>query len=83
MPGSVNTISFVPGGTKSTAFGVTLEPSFPANLALAAMSVGNRRLFAPLEAADLETPMSSELRQVLVTSWGHWRGEAMAIVEAA
>ena len=24
-----------------------------------------------------------ELRQVLVTSWGHWRGEALAVVEAA
>ena len=28
-------------------------------------------------------PMDSELRQVLVTSWGHWRGEALAVVEAA
>ena len=28
-------------------------------------------------------PMTDELRQVLVTSWGHWRGEALAVVEAA
>ena len=30
-----------------------------------------------------EQPMTDELRHVLVTSWGHWRGEALAVVEAA
>lgn len=64
-----------------TAFGHSLEPSFPANLALAAMAIAQRRLFAPLDAT--EEMMDSELRQVLVTSWGHWRGEALAVVEAA
>jgi 3-oxoacyl-[acyl-carrier-protein] synthase II len=66
-----------------TALGHSLEPSFPANLALAAKSLANRRLFPPLEAAELEAPMTNELRQVLVTSWGHWRGETLAVVEAA
>ena len=64
----------------ATAFGHSLEPSFPANLALAALSLSRRRLFAPLEPD--EQPMTDELRQVLVTSWGHWRGEALAVVEA-
>jgi 3-oxoacyl-[acyl-carrier-protein] synthase II len=73
----------LPARGTATAFGHSLEPSFPANLALAAMSLTNRRLFAPLESADLETPTPNELRQVLVTSWGHWRGEAMAVLEAA
>jgi 3-oxoacyl-[acyl-carrier-protein] synthase II len=65
----------------ATAFGHSIEPSFPANLALAAMAVSRRRLFAPLEPQ--EQPMTGELRQLLVTSWGHWRGEALAVVEAA
>jgi 3-oxoacyl-[acyl-carrier-protein] synthase II len=73
----------LPVRATATAFGHSLEPSFPANLAVAAMSLANRRLFPPLETAELETPMASELRQVLVTSWGHWRGEALAVVEAA
>ena len=64
----------------ATAVGHSLEPSFPANLALAALSLSRRRLFAPLEPD--EQPMTDELRQVLVTSWGHWRGEALAVVEA-
>jgi 3-oxoacyl-[acyl-carrier-protein] synthase II len=65
----------------ATAFGHSLEPSFPANLAMAAIALSRRRLFAPLEPE--ERPMEEELRDVLVTSWGHWRGEALAVVEAA
>jgi 3-oxoacyl-[acyl-carrier-protein] synthase II len=67
-------------GTAS-ALGHSIEPSFPANLALAAMALSQQRLFNPLEPE--EQPMQSELRQVLVTSWGHWRGEALALLEAA
>jgi 3-oxoacyl-[acyl-carrier-protein] synthase II len=73
----------LPVRATASALGHSLEPSFPANLALAAQSLANRRLFAPLDQAELETPMAAELRQVLVTSWGHWRGEALAVVEAA
>ncbi|MDR3538416.1 MAG: beta-ketoacyl-ACP synthase [Acetobacteraceae bacterium] len=65
----------------ATALGHSLEPSFPANLALAAGAVARGRLFAPLE--DTEAPMEAPLRQALVTSWGHWRGEALAVVTAA
>jgi 3-oxoacyl-[acyl-carrier-protein] synthase II len=72
----------MPVRATTTAFGHSLEPSFPANLALAAMSLSKHRLFAPLEPADLEAPMATDLHQALVTSWGHWRGEALAVVEA-
>ncbi|MBS0561738.1 MAG: beta-ketoacyl-ACP synthase [Proteobacteria bacterium] len=64
----------------ATAFGHSLEPSFPAAVALAALSLQRGRLFAPLEAA--EQAMDDALRQVLVTSWGHWRGEATALLAA-
>ena len=73
----------LPVRATATAFGHSLEPSFPANLAVAAISLARRRLFQPLEAAEFEAPMTAELRQVLVTSWGHWRGESLAVVEAA
>ena len=43
------------------------------------MAVAKGRLFAPLEAA--EAAMSEPLRRALVTSWGLWRGEAMALVD--
>jgi 3-oxoacyl-[acyl-carrier-protein] synthase II len=73
----------MPARATATAVGHSIEPSFPANLALAAIALSRRRLFAPLEEADLEAPMAADLHQVLVTSWGHWRGEALAVVEAA
>jgi 3-oxoacyl-[acyl-carrier-protein] synthase II len=38
-------------------------------------------LFPPLE--DAERPMTTPLTQALVTSWGHWRGEALALVTPA
>jgi 3-oxoacyl-[acyl-carrier-protein] synthase II len=71
----------VPVRAAATALGHSLEPSFPANLALAALAVNRNVLFPPLE--DAERAMTEPLTQVLVTSWGHWRGEALALVTAA
>jgi 3-oxoacyl-[acyl-carrier-protein] synthase II len=70
----------LPVRAAATAFGHSLEPSFLGSLALAATAVQRGTLFAPLEAA--EAPMTGTLRQALVTSWGLWRGEAMAVVDA-
>ncbi|MBO0710567.1 MAG: beta-ketoacyl-ACP synthase [Acetobacteraceae bacterium] len=70
----------LPSRATASALGHSLEPSFPASLALAAIALAKRRLFAPLEAS--EAPMEADLRQVLVTSWGHWRGEGLALLEA-
>ena len=69
-----------------THFGHGLEPQFPANIALAAAALGSGRLFAPADA--FERAMDGALRQVLlrqvvVTSIGHWRGEGLVLVEAA
>ncbi|HVY14983.1 MAG TPA: beta-ketoacyl-ACP synthase [Rhodopila sp.] len=71
----------LPVRASATALGHSLEPAFPASLALAALAVKHGTLFPPLEPA--EAAMASPLRQALVTGWGHWRGEAMALVEAA
>lgn len=65
----------------ATTVGHTLEPAFPTGIALAAISIAKGRLFGPLEPA--ETPMPGPLRQALVTAWGHWRSEALALVTAA
>lgn len=65
----------------ATALGHAMEPSFIANLAIAADCVAQRRLFGPLDAG--EVPMAADLHQIVVTSWGHWRGESMALVMGA
>ena len=64
----------------ATALGHSIEPAFPAALALAALALQRGELFAPLEDHTLETPMSAPLKAALVTGWGHWRGEAMAVL---
>jgi 3-oxoacyl-[acyl-carrier-protein] synthase II len=68
-----------------THFGHGLEPQFPANIALAAAALGSGGLFAPADA--FERAMDGALRQVLlrqavVTSIGHWRGEGLVLLEA-
>jgi 3-oxoacyl-[acyl-carrier-protein] synthase II len=65
----------------ASALGHSLEPSFPAGLALGALALSHGRLFAPLSNA--EAAMPGQLAQVLVTSWGNWRGEAMALLTPA
>jgi len=65
----------------ATALGHAMEPSFIANLALAADALSRGALFAPLEPT--EAAMTTPLCQVLVTAWGHWRGEGMALVTRA
>jgi 3-oxoacyl-[acyl-carrier-protein] synthase II len=71
----------LPVRAAGNAFGNTMEPSFIANIALAAIALSRGRLFPPLEGA--EQAMDGPLRDVLVTGWGHWRGEALAHVTAA
>lgn len=71
----------LPVRATATALGHSMEPSFIANIALAADAVARGRLFAPLEPG--EVAMATTLRQVLVTGWGHWRGEGMALVVQA
>ncbi len=71
----------LPVRATATAIGHSLEPAFPASLAFAAMALRHGTLFPPLEAA--EQAMTAPLTQALVTSWGHWRGEALALVTAA
>ena len=63
-----------------THLGHGLEPQFPANIALAVAALRAGKLFAPGDAS--ETPMDGDLKQVAVTSIGHWRGEGIALIEA-
>ena len=71
----------LPVRATGTALGHSMEPSFIANIALAADAVARGVLFGPLEPG--EGAMAGPLRQVLVTGWGHWRGEGMALVVKA
>jgi 3-oxoacyl-[acyl-carrier-protein] synthase II len=71
----------LPVRSATTALGNSVEPSFPASVALAAMCVARGKLFPPLEPA--EAPYDGRPDGVFVTSWGIWRGEATALVVPA
>ena len=71
----------MPTRASATAFGHSLEPSFLANLALAATSLSQRRLFAPLEAE--EQPMDESFARCWSLPGAIWRGEALAVIETA
>ncbi len=60
-----------------------VEAHFPLGIALAALAIRNGAFFPPFETADVEQGSGSTPEQVLVTGWGHWRGEAMALVTKA
>lgn len=71
----------LPVRAAATALGNSTEASFPAAVALAAMSIARGNLFPPLEPTEIacETPPTG----LFVTSWGIWRGEATALVVPA
>jgi len=66
------------------ALGHGMEAAFLGNLVLAAIAARRKRLFQPLDSDPaIERPLAQEVRQFVISQWGHHRGEAMALVEAA
>lgn len=66
-----------------TAFGHIMEAQFPLGLALAALSISKGELFPPNDTTGVEVEMTRPPTQIVVIGAGHWRGEGMALVEAA
>jgi 3-oxoacyl-[acyl-carrier-protein] synthase II len=63
-----------------TRIGHGVEPHFAMNIALAALAVRHKTLFAPGDPS--EKPAGRAVIQAVVTGVGHWRGEGLALVEA-
>ncbi|MGG5810610.1 beta-ketoacyl-ACP synthase [Falsiroseomonas sp. CW058] len=57
-----------------------VEATFPASIALAALSLSDGAFPAPLE--PLEAPFEGAPRDILVTGFAAWRGEALAHLSA-
>ena len=68
--------------TTGSHLGHGVEAQFPMNVALAALALQHGRLFPPSDPTGFERAMDAPLRQVAVTSVGHWRGEGLALLEA-
>src|SRR5580700_6535208 len=59
-----------------------VEAQFPMNIALAALALQHGRIFPSFDPTGFERAMEAPLRQAVVTSVGHWRGEGLALLEA-
>ncbi len=70
----------VPG----SVLGHGVEAQFPLNVGLAALAISRASLWPACDTTGFEKPwMGGTLKQVVVTSISAWRGEGIALVEAA
>ncbi|MBN8942099.1 MAG: beta-ketoacyl-ACP synthase [Rhizobiales bacterium] len=72
----------VPTRATGSVIGHSVEATFPANIALAAMMVARGAAVPPVGGSTDEAAMTRKVKQAVVTSVGHWRGEGLGLVEA-
>jgi 3-oxoacyl-[acyl-carrier-protein] synthase II len=63
-----------------TYIGHGVDTQFVANLGIGCATIEHGKLFGPTGSGDLGTS-PSDLRQIVVTSIGNWRGEGLALLE--
>ena len=65
----------------TTLFGNTMEAQFPLNVVLASLAISRGKFFDPLDDSGVEKAFTGDLEQILISTWGHWRGESLALVD--
>jgi 3-oxoacyl-[acyl-carrier-protein] synthase II len=75
------TMPNLPVRATGSYIGHGFEPQFAMNVALAAVALGHKKLFPPLDSSGVEQQYAGPLDQIAVTSVGHWRGEGIGLIE--
>jgi len=65
----------------TTLFGNTLEAQLPLNVILASLAISKGQFFDPFDDSGVEKAFSGQPQSVLISTWGQWRGESLALVE--
>ena len=65
----------------TTLFGNAMEAQFPIGVALAALAVSKQAFYDPFDDTGIESDYSADTERVLISNWGHWRGEGLALVD--
>jgi hypothetical protein len=65
----------------TTLFGNSMEAQFPVNVALASLAVSRGAFFDPFDNTGVEQEFSGKPERILISTWGHWRGEALGLVD--
>ncbi|HSG94153.1 MAG TPA: beta-ketoacyl-ACP synthase II, partial [Afifellaceae bacterium] len=69
--------------TFGSVLGHGFEAQMPVGVALAAAALDQNRYYQPFDPCDPAAASDTPPRRIAVTSFGHWRGEAVAIVGTA
>ena len=70
----------MPVRRSASLLGHGVEASFPANVALAALALSRGGFYPAMDPADAG---DGAVERILVTGFGQWRGEALALLEKA
>lgn len=65
----------------TSVFGNTIEAQFPVNVALAALALAKGDFLDSFDKSGVEASWSGVPEQVLISTWGHWRGESLALLD--
>jgi 3-oxoacyl-[acyl-carrier-protein] synthase II len=65
----------------TTILGNTMEAQFPVNVALASLAISRRAFFDPFDNSGVEEKFSGRPERILISTWGHWRGEALGLID--
>lgn len=65
----------------TSVMGSTIEAQFPVSTILAALAISKGGFFQPFDDSGVEMPFDGAPEQVLISTWGHWRGESLAIID--
>ena len=65
----------------TSILGSTMEAQFPVNVALASLAISRGSFFDPFDNSGVEQAYSGPLDRILISSWGHWRGESLALID--
>ena len=66
----------------ATMIGHGLEAQMPACVALAAIALRNKLFYRPFDESGFEQAADAAPTTIAVTGWGHWSGEAVAVLRA-
>ena len=65
----------------TTVLGNTLEAQFPVNVVLASLAISRGAFYSPFDDSGIEQIHTGAADRILISSWGHWRGESLALVD--
>lgn len=63
-------------------FGHTLEAHFLVGITLAALALSKSEFYSPFDETGIEQTRKTWADQILVTTFGHWRGEGLGLVQS-